>query len=47
MRDGEANDVAIETYRIIQIAHREVDFEEIQRFNHHTPCRSGYSREAS
>jgi hypothetical protein len=38
MRQGEANDVAIEAYGRVQVADREVHFEQIARFNHPTSC---------
>jgi hypothetical protein len=40
MRHSEANDVAIEAYGLVQVADREVHFEQIPRFNHQTACAS-------
>ena len=34
MREGEANDFAIESHGLVEITHGEMDFEQIERFNH-------------
>jgi hypothetical protein len=40
VRQGEANYVAIEANGHVQVTDREVHFEQIPRFNHHTACAS-------